>query len=168
MCVCRGACGHVGPNVYKSISVDRVPNGHWLQGQASVDWQRLWWTSHNLLQWRDKERHKRLHWTWWKIIYKNIKIIYHWRQLRLDRGKVLVNDVMSWGDWLHAPIKFGMPKGRGKTKQNLYRKQSVSDNLIHFLHTITVGCVCHCSHEASFCDCMSPPDRCTGLRLQKL
>lgn len=28
MCVCRGARGHVGPTVYKSISVDTVPNGH--------------------------------------------------------------------------------------------------------------------------------------------
>lgn len=50
MRVCRGVCGHVGPNVYKSISVDAVPNGHWLQGQASVDWLRSLWMSHNLLQ----------------------------------------------------------------------------------------------------------------------
>lgn len=28
VCVCRGARGHVGPTVYKSISVDTVPNGH--------------------------------------------------------------------------------------------------------------------------------------------
>lgn len=52
MCACRGVRGHVGPNVYKSISVDTVPNGHWLWGQASLDWQRSWWTSDNLLQWR--------------------------------------------------------------------------------------------------------------------
>lgn len=26
--VCRGARGRVGPTVYKSISVDTVPNGH--------------------------------------------------------------------------------------------------------------------------------------------
>ena len=84
VCVQRSAWAC--PNVYKSISVDRVPNGHWLQSQASVDWQRLRWTSHNLLQWRDKERHKRLQRTWWKIIYKNIKIIYHCRRLRLNMG----------------------------------------------------------------------------------
>lgn len=28
VCVCVGVREHVGPNVYKSISVDTVPNGH--------------------------------------------------------------------------------------------------------------------------------------------
>lgn len=41
---------HVAPNIHKSISVDVVPNGQWLQVQGSVDWQRRWWTTHSLLQ----------------------------------------------------------------------------------------------------------------------
>lgn len=48
VCVWTEVRWHVGPLVYSSISADIVPDGHWLQGQVSVDWQRSWWTSHNL------------------------------------------------------------------------------------------------------------------------
>lgn len=61
---------NVGPNVYKSISVDTKCQMDFEARHLKIDRES---DGHHTISCSGEERDKRLQWTWWKIIYKHVK-----------------------------------------------------------------------------------------------